>query len=86
MIVGDLLRDLLIGAGFAFGAAVQPGPLQAFLLSRVATAGWRRALPACFSPLLSDIPIALLALLVLGRLPLCARFGQIGSRGYRHAI
>ncbi len=63
-----VLKYLLIGGGFAFAAAVQPGPLQAFLLSRVAAIGWRRTLPAALAPLLSDGPIALLALLVLGRL------------------
>jgi len=60
---------LLIGCGFAFAAAVQPGPLQAFILSSVAQKGWQRTLPAAFSPLLSDGPIALLALLLLSRVP-----------------
>jgi threonine/homoserine/homoserine lactone efflux protein len=60
---------LLLGGGFAFAAAIQPGPLQAFLLSSVAQKGWRRTLPASFSPLLSDGPIALLVLLVLNRMP-----------------
>jgi threonine/homoserine/homoserine lactone efflux protein len=68
-----MLPDLLLGGGLAFAAVVQPGPLQAFLLSRAATEGWRRTLPAAFSPLLSDGPIALLTLLVLGQLP---PFGQ----------
>jgi threonine/homoserine/homoserine lactone efflux protein len=59
---------LLLGGGFAFAAAIQPGPFQAFLVSRVAATGWKRTLPACLAPLLSDGPIALLVLLVLGRL------------------
>jgi threonine/homoserine/homoserine lactone efflux protein len=63
-----VLENVLVGAGFAFAAAVQPGPLQAFLVSRVAAAGWRRTLPAAVAPVLSDVPIALLALLVLGGL------------------
>ncbi|MBC8424690.1 hypothetical protein H8E07_11260 [bacterium] len=63
-----MLKHIAIGAGLAFAAAVQPGPLQAFLFSRVTVIGWRRTLPAAFAPLLSDGPIALLALLVLGRL------------------
>jgi threonine/homoserine/homoserine lactone efflux protein len=58
---------LLFGGGFAFAAAIQPGPLQAFLLARITTAGWRRTLPACLSPLVSDGPIALVALLALSR-------------------
>jgi threonine/homoserine/homoserine lactone efflux protein len=68
--VADLivLENILVGGGYAFAAVVQPGPLQAFLISRVAATGWRRTLPACLAPVLSDAPIALLALLVLGRL------------------
>jgi len=64
-----MLEYVALGIGFAFSAGVQPGPLQAFLLSRVAATGWRRTLPASLSPLLSDIPIALVVLLILGRLP-----------------
>ena len=60
-----MLKYILIGGGFAFAAAVQPGPLQAFLLSRVAVAGWKRTLPAAFAPVISDGPIAVLALVVL---------------------
>lgn len=56
---------LLIGISFAFAAAVQPGPLQAFLLTSVLQKGWKKTLPASFSPLISDIPIALFVLLVL---------------------
>jgi len=59
---------MAIGGSLAFAAAVQPGPLQAYLFSRTASIGWRRTLPASFAPLLSDGPIALLALLVLGQL------------------
>jgi threonine/homoserine/homoserine lactone efflux protein len=65
----DLFESLLIGGGFAFAAAMQPGPLQAFFLSSVARRGWRRTLPACLAPLVSDGPIALLVLLVLSRVP-----------------
>lgn len=63
-----MTQYLLLGWGFAFAASIQPGPLQAFLLSRVAAAGWRRTLPACLSPLLSDGPIAVIVLLALGQL------------------
>jgi threonine/homoserine/homoserine lactone efflux protein len=63
-----MLEYIGIGGGLAFAAAVQPGPFQAYLLSRVAALGWRRTLPAALAPLLSDGPIALLALVVLGHL------------------
>jgi threonine/homoserine/homoserine lactone efflux protein len=59
---------LAFGATFAFAAAVQPGPLQTYLLARVCRAGWRGTLPAAFAPILSDGPIAVLALFVLTRL------------------
>ena len=59
---------MLMGASLAFAASVQPGPLQAYLLSRVTAIGWRRTLPAALAPLVSDGPIAALALLVLGQL------------------
>ena len=64
-----MLTYLAIGMTFAFAAAVQPGPLQAYIISQTMTHGWRRALPAAFSPLLSDGPIIVLVLLVLSRLP-----------------
>jgi threonine/homoserine/homoserine lactone efflux protein len=59
---------LLIGGSFAFAAAIQPGPLQAFLVSRVAATGWKRTLPACLAPPIGDVPIAVLVLFVLGQL------------------
>jgi threonine/homoserine/homoserine lactone efflux protein len=76
-----MLQYLVLGAGFAFAAVIQPGPLQAFLLSRVAAAGWRRTLPAAFAPLRSDGPIAVLALVVLGQLPRLAQEALRGAGG-----
>ncbi len=64
-----MFEYIAIGGGFAFAAAIQPGPLQAFLLSSVARRGWKSTLPASFAPLISDGPIALLALLVLNQIP-----------------
>ena len=68
-----MLEYVALGTGFAFSAGVQPGPLQAFLLARVAANGWKRTLPASLSPVLSDIPIALLVLFALGRLSAVAQ-------------
>jgi threonine/homoserine/homoserine lactone efflux protein len=71
---------LVIGVGFSFAAAVQPGPLQAFLLSTTAAHGWKRTLPAAFSPLLSDGPIAVVVLLLLRQVPVgFARVVQTGG-------
>ena len=64
-----MIESIFLGAGFAIAAAIQPGPLQAFLLSSVAQRGWKRTLPASFAPLISDGPIALIVLLVLNQVP-----------------
>jgi len=60
---------LLLGATYAFAAAVQPGPFQAYLIASTLTHGLRRTLPAVLAPLLSDIPIIALVLLVLTQVP-----------------
>jgi threonine/homoserine/homoserine lactone efflux protein len=54
---------------YAFAAAVQPGPFQAYLISQTLTNGWRRTIPAAFAPLLSDGPIIVLMLFLLSRMP-----------------
>ena len=64
-----MIEAILVGAGFAFAAAVQPGPLQAYFLSSVAQRGWRASLPAGFAPLVSDGPIAAIILMVLDQVP-----------------
>jgi threonine/homoserine/homoserine lactone efflux protein len=64
-----MLQYMFVGCTFGFAAAVQPGPLQAFLLSSVTSKGWKHTLPASFSPIISDGPIALLVLLVLKNFP-----------------
>ncbi len=65
----SLVKFTLIGIGYALSAGLQPGPLQAFFLAKVAEGGWRRALPAAFAPLVSDGPIALVSILLLQALP-----------------
>src|SRR5512138_425921 len=57
------------GIGYGFAAAMQPGPFQTYLISQTLTKGWRRTLPACLAPLLSDGPILALCLLVLSQVP-----------------
>jgi len=64
-----MLSNILIGISYALSAGLQPGPLQAFFLSKVAENGWEKTLPAAFAPLLSDGPIALVSILLLNNLP-----------------
>lgn len=60
-----MLEYIIFGVSYAFAAAVQPGPLQVYLISRVTTVGWKRTLPAVFAPLIVDLPIAILVLTIL---------------------
>jgi threonine/homoserine/homoserine lactone efflux protein len=77
----SVIRYLLIGSSFALAAALQPGPLQVFYLSKVSEQGWRKTLPAAFAPLISDGPIALTAVLVIGQLPTGLRVGLQAAGG-----
>jgi threonine/homoserine/homoserine lactone efflux protein len=71
--VPELLEHIVFRSSLALGAALQPGPLQVFLVSRTMSIGWKRTLPACLAPVVSDGPIAVLALVVLGRVSPAAR-------------
>ena len=64
-----MLEYLLAGAGLGFTGAIQPGPFQTYVISEALRKGWRKALPAAFAPLISDLPIIVLTLFVLTRLP-----------------
>ncbi len=59
----------LQGVALALPSTVVPSPLKVFLISEALTNGWRRTLPACFAPLITDGPIIILALLVLTQTP-----------------
>jgi threonine/homoserine/homoserine lactone efflux protein len=65
----ELFSILVIGISYALSASLQPGPLQAFFIAKVAEGGWQRALPAAFAPLISDGPIAFVSILLLQALP-----------------
>jgi threonine/homoserine/homoserine lactone efflux protein len=64
-----MFASLIPGITYGFAAAVTPGPLCMYLISQAVTSGWRRTLPAAFSPLLSDGPVAFLVLGILSRAP-----------------
>jgi threonine/homoserine/homoserine lactone efflux protein len=60
----------LLGIGYGFAAAVQPGPLQTYLISQALLKGWQKSLPSALAPLVSDGPIIALCLLVLSQVPI----------------
>jgi threonine/homoserine/homoserine lactone efflux protein len=59
----------IAGAAYGFAAGVQPGPLNAYLMSITLRHGFRQALPATFAPLFSDAMIVALMLFILTRIP-----------------
>jgi len=64
-----VLRYFIFGITYAFAAAVQPGPLQTYIISQTLKKGWRSTLPAAFAPVISDIPILILVLFLLSTMP-----------------
>lgn len=60
---------LLPAITFGFAAGVQPGPLSVYLISQTLQSGWKRTFPAIFTPLVTDGPVAVFCLLILGNLP-----------------
>lgn len=54
---------------YAFAATVQPGPLQAYLITQTLSNGWRRTIYSSFAPLFSDAPIIFLMLFILNNVP-----------------
>ena len=64
-----MLNYLIFGISYAFAAAVQPGPLQTYIISQVLKKGWKASIPLAFSPIISDIPISILTLYLLSNVP-----------------
>ncbi len=64
-----MAKYIILGITYAFAAAAQPGPFQAYIISESVRKGWRRTLPAAFSPLISDGPIIILILVILNQVP-----------------
>ncbi|MGF1505563.1 MAG: LysE family transporter [Chloroflexi bacterium] len=64
-----ILQFLAQGSLLGVGAAAQPGPFQAYLISQSARHGWKATLPAAAAPLLTDGIVLAAVLVVLTRLP-----------------
>jgi len=64
-----VLSYIIFGITYAFAAAAQPGPFQAFIISQTIKNGWKRTLPVAFAPLISDGPIIILVLFLLSTVP-----------------
>jgi threonine/homoserine/homoserine lactone efflux protein len=60
---------IALGIGYGFAAAVQPGPLQTYLISQALVKGWQKSLVSALAPLVSDGPIIAICVLVLSQVP-----------------
>ncbi|GAA3229885.1 LysE family translocator [Actinocorallia longicatena] len=63
------MHEFVLGASLGFGAGVAPGPLLAVLLSTTLRGGVRAGAKVAFAPIVTDLPIVVLALTVLAALP-----------------
>jgi len=64
-----MLSYILQGITYGFAAAVQPGPLQTYIILQALKNGWRRSMVYALVPLLSDLPIIALVVTILALLP-----------------
>jgi threonine/homoserine/homoserine lactone efflux protein len=64
-----MISYVLQGIVFGFAAAVQPGPMQAYIILQALKHGWRRTLTLAIVPLLSDLPIIVVVVVFLKAIP-----------------
>ena len=57
------------GVSIAFAAGAQPGPFTSFLIGRTLATGWRKSIILALTPLVTDVPIILVAVVVLKQFP-----------------
>lgn len=75
-----MIAALLLGISYGFAAGISPGPLLALVITQTLKRGWRAGNLIALAPLLSDLPIVLLTVVLISRLPHTA-FGWLGIIG-----
>ncbi len=60
-----MLNLISQGVSLGFSAGAIPGPFQSYLISTTLSLGWRKSLIVILTPLISDGPIILLAVVLL---------------------
>ena len=77
---GHMLASFILGLSYGFAAGVSPGPMLGLVITQTLRRGWRAGNLVALAPLFSDLPIILLAVLLVGRLPPAA-LGWLGIIG-----
>ncbi len=72
---------ILLGLSLGLSAGLAPGPLFALVIQRTLRYGKASGLRIATAPLLTDLPIVLLALLVISRLPAAWLHGMMAAGG-----
>ena len=75
-----MIASLLLGFSYGFAAGVSPGPMLGLVITQTLRRGWRAGNLVALAPLFSDMPIILLAILIVGQLPHIA-LGWLGVAG-----
>ncbi|KPV52257.1 hypothetical protein SE17_16575 [Kouleothrix aurantiaca] len=75
-----MLASLLLGISYGFAAGVSPGPMLGLVITQTLLRGWRAGNLVALAPLFSDLPIIILAALLINRLPPAA-IGWLGILG-----
>lgn len=63
------MTSLLLGMSLGLASGISPGPLLTLVITRTLTRGFGAGLRVAVAPLLTDVPIILIAVLLLGALP-----------------
>ncbi len=79
------MPSLLLGLTLGLSAGFSPGPLMMLVITTTLRGGFWQGLRVAMAPFLSDVPIILLTLLVLDRLPSWA-LGAVGVVGGLYVI
>jgi threonine/homoserine/homoserine lactone efflux protein len=64
-----MISALLLGISYGFVLGVSPGPLLGLVLTQSLQHGWRAGSLVALAPLLTDLPIIVVSVLVIKRLP-----------------
>ncbi|MFN8504819.1 LysE family translocator [Kouleothrix sp.] len=75
-----MLTSLILGLSYGFAAGVSPGPMLGLVITQTLQRGWRAGNLVALAPLLSDLPIIVLAVVLIDRLPPAA-IGWLGIIG-----
>jgi threonine/homoserine/homoserine lactone efflux protein len=75
-----MIPALLLGLSYGFAAGVSPRPTTGLIIAQTLRRGWRAGNLVALAPLFTDLPIILVAVLLIGQLPRGA-FGWLGIAG-----